>query len=198
MRNAAVLGLLLLVVGSLCLSVSAEKKILVLYGQGSIKETHGQFFKGLEAKGHTVDIKSVKDSSLKLKDYDTWLYDALVLFAPKAASEWGECSNQLQISGSQLPVATAMKSSFHHSAAAMYLNFHVYQGRSSSENHSECALQALPPHSVSAGVPAPAVCLHSHSSLLLLCPFVNIFVPQALVATSPARASLTLLTVAST
>jgi hypothetical protein len=168
MRNAAVLGLLLLVVGSLCLSVSAEKKILVLYGQSSIKETHGQFFKGLEAKGHTVDIKSVKDSSLKLKDYDTWLYDALVLFAPKAASE---CScDQRQISGSQLPVATAMKSSFHHSAAAMYLNFHVYQGRFSSENHSECALQALPPHSVSAGVPAPAVCLHSHNSLFLLCP----------------------------
>jgi oligosaccharyltransferase complex subunit beta len=97
MRNAAVLGLLLLVVGSLCLTVSSEKKILVLYGQSSIKETHGQFFKGLEAKGHTVDIMSVKDSGLKLKDYDTWLYDALVLFAPKAASE---CSQLLISCGS--------------------------------------------------------------------------------------------------
>ncbi len=87
MRSTAILGLLLLVCGSLFCSAAAGKKVLVLIGQSSVKESHGQFFKALEAKGHTVDIKSVKDSGLKLKDYDTWLYDALVLFAPKAASE---------------------------------------------------------------------------------------------------------------
>ena len=89
MRNAAAVGLLLLLGGCLCQSAAAEKRVLVLYGQSSIKETHGQFLKGLEAKGLSVDVKSVKDSSLKLKDYDTWLYDALVLFAPKATSEQG-------------------------------------------------------------------------------------------------------------
>jgi oligosaccharyltransferase complex subunit beta len=77
----------LLLLSALCLSVAAEKKVLVLYGASSIKETHGQFLKGLESKGVKVDLKSVKDSSLKLKDYDTWLYDALVLFAPKASGE---------------------------------------------------------------------------------------------------------------
>lgn len=87
MRNTALVALLVLLSSSLCLSVSAQKKVLVLYGQSSIKETHGQFIKGLQSKGVTVDLKSVKDSGLKLKDYDTWLYDALVLFAPKATSE---------------------------------------------------------------------------------------------------------------
>lgn len=88
MRNGAVAALLLLLGSSLCFVAAAEKKVLVLYGQSSIPETHGQFIKGLEAKGLKVDLKSVKDSGLKLKDYDTWLYDALVLFAPKAAGEF--------------------------------------------------------------------------------------------------------------
>lgn len=84
------LGLTLaLLSSSLCLSVSAQKRVLVLYGASSIKDTHGQFLKGLEAKGLSVDVKSVKDSSLKLKDFDTWLYDSLILFAPKATSALG-------------------------------------------------------------------------------------------------------------
>lgn len=87
MRNSALIALLVLISSSVCLSVSAEKKVLVLYGQNSIKETHGQFIKGLQNKGVTVELKSVKDSGLKLRDYDTWLYDALVLFSPKATSE---------------------------------------------------------------------------------------------------------------
>lgn len=90
MRNSAALALLVLLGSSLCLSASAQKKVLVLFGQSSIKESHGQFIKGLESKGVTVDVKGVKDSSLKLKEYDTWLYDALVLFAPKATSECRE------------------------------------------------------------------------------------------------------------
>jgi oligosaccharyltransferase complex subunit beta len=92
MRSSAI-ALLVLLGSSLYLSVAAEKKVLVLFGQSSIKESHGQFIKGLESKGVTVDLKSVKDSSLKLKNYDTWLYDALVLFAPKATSE---CRNKPQ------------------------------------------------------------------------------------------------------
>lgn len=94
MRKFAVAALLLLVGSSICLQAAAEKKVLVLYGQSSIPETHGQFLKGLEAKGLTVDLKSVKDSGLKLKDYDTWLYDALVLFAPKAASFGGDITSK--------------------------------------------------------------------------------------------------------
>lgn len=84
------LALLLLVCSGLCLEAvtAADKKVLVLYGASNIKDTHSQFIKGLQDKGLKVDLKSVKDSDLKLKDYDTWLYDALVLFAPKAASRW--------------------------------------------------------------------------------------------------------------
>ena len=99
--KSAVLALLLLVGSALCLSVSAEKKVLVLYGASAIKNTHSQFIKGLEDKGLKVDVKSVKESGLKLKDYDTWLYDALVLFAPKAASRLAAESRESQLDQDQ-------------------------------------------------------------------------------------------------
>lgn len=88
MAKSAVLALLLTISGALLLSAAAEKKVLVLYGASNIKDTHSQFIQGLEDQGLKVDLKSVKDSGLKLKDYDTWLYDALVLLAPKATSRW--------------------------------------------------------------------------------------------------------------
>lgn len=86
MAKSAALALLLTISSALLFSAAAEKKVLVLYGASNIKDTHSQFIQGLEDQGLKVDLKSVKDSGLKLKDYDTWLYDALVLLAPKATS----------------------------------------------------------------------------------------------------------------
>eukprot|EP00878_Enallax_costatus_P006352 GHUV01006660.1.p1 GENE.GHUV01006660.1~~GHUV01006660.1.p1 ORF type:complete len:262 (+),score=62.04 GHUV01006660.1:98-883(+) len=72
----------------------AQNNVLVLIGSSSVKDTHSQFFDDLRAASFNVDIKSVKDKSLKLKEYDTFLYDSLVLFAPKASNFGGDVSNQ--------------------------------------------------------------------------------------------------------
>lgn len=170
MRNGAVAALLLLLGSSLCFVAAAEKKVLVLYGQSSIPETHGQFIKGLEAKGLKVDLKSVKDSGLKLRDHDTWLYDALVLFAPKAASEFSNAKG----------------------------------GDRQSLDHTTAAGSRQQPVLQTAGFPFPhlfisTVCVrlpHEHELPLDCRP--PPLLAQALVATSPQRASWTLLTAAST
>lgn len=65
----------------------AHKKVLVIVGSSSIKDTHSQFLDEFRAASVDVDIKSVKDTDLRLKDFDTFLYDSLVLLAPKASSE---------------------------------------------------------------------------------------------------------------
>lgn len=66
----------------------AQRNVLVLYGTSSIKDTHSQFFDQLKAASFNVDVKSVKDKDLKLKDFDTFLYDSLIIFAPKASSKY--------------------------------------------------------------------------------------------------------------
>jgi oligosaccharyltransferase complex subunit beta len=66
----------------------AGKRLLVLHGDPGVKHTHSQFFKALSARGFSLDFKGVKEAGLKLRDHDRWLYDGLVLFAPKATSEF--------------------------------------------------------------------------------------------------------------
>lgn len=65
----------------------AQKKILAIVGSSSIAASHSQFFDQLRAAAFDVDIKTVKDKDLKLKEYDTFLYDSLIIFAPKASSK---------------------------------------------------------------------------------------------------------------
>lgn len=62
----------------------AGKSVLVLLGNVNDAEKYSKFFGSLREHGFDINIKGVKDSSLKLHEYGTWLYDDLVLFAPKA------------------------------------------------------------------------------------------------------------------
>jgi oligosaccharyltransferase complex subunit beta len=78
----AAICLLLLTQGAL-----AQKKVLVLTGDDSIEKTHSTFLSDLKDSGFSLDIKSHKDSELKLRDYDNWLYDSLLLLAPTATSK---------------------------------------------------------------------------------------------------------------
>jgi hypothetical protein len=79
--------LLAALLGAVALQAHAASNVLVLYGHSSVKDTHSQFFAGLKELGYTLDLQNVKSSDLKLKDYDNYLYDHLIIMAPKAPSK---------------------------------------------------------------------------------------------------------------
>ncbi len=80
----------LAVLAALC-SYSLAAKVLVLQDDPLIRSTHSRYFRELHSQGHSVTIKSVTDSNLKLRDWDDWLYDKLVIFAPRATG--GNCTS---------------------------------------------------------------------------------------------------------
>ena len=57
-------------------------RTLLLSTSLSIKDTHSQFIEHLEASGRQLDIREATDASLRLRDWDIWLYNELILFAP--------------------------------------------------------------------------------------------------------------------
>ena len=80
--------LLAALLAAAALEAHSAGNVLVLYGHSSIKDTHSQFFASLRELEYTLDLQSVKSSDLKLKDYDNYLYDHLIIMAPKATSEF--------------------------------------------------------------------------------------------------------------
>lgn len=74
--------------------------MLVLVEDLSIASTHSLYFQRLSDAGYSLDIKAADDKSLRLKDWDAWSYEKLIVFASNiqgtisAASEWVK---QLQI-----------------------------------------------------------------------------------------------------
>ena len=80
----------LAVLAALC-SYSLAAKVLVLQDDPLIRSTHSRYFRELHSQGHSVTIKSVTDSNLKLRDWDDWVYDKLVIFAPSATG--GNCTS---------------------------------------------------------------------------------------------------------
>lgn len=75
-----------LLFAAVILGVSAQKKTLVLLQENndSFKSQYSVFFDTLASYGFDLTFRGYRESSYKLKEYDTWLYDNLVLFAPKA------------------------------------------------------------------------------------------------------------------
>lgn len=88
MRRVLLCALLLLALQGTTAAQDEQKKVLVLVGDEGLKESHSQFFGALEKHGFSLDIQHYKEKGLKLKDYDQWLYQHLVLFAPKALGGW--------------------------------------------------------------------------------------------------------------
>ncbi|GBF95806.1 hypothetical protein Rsub_08242 [Raphidocelis subcapitata] len=64
-------------------------RVLALIEADGLRRSHSQFFKGLEAAGLEVDIKTVGEGGLALRSYDDAFYDHLVLFAPQATELGG-------------------------------------------------------------------------------------------------------------
>jgi hypothetical protein len=63
----------------------AQRRVLALVSGQDVKQTHSKFFRGLRGLGFDVDIKQASDKDIKLKEYDTYLYDHLILFSPKTS-----------------------------------------------------------------------------------------------------------------
>ncbi|KAF6264698.1 dolichyl-diphosphooligosaccharide-protein glycosyltransferase [Scenedesmus sp. NREL 46B-D3] len=88
------LVLLAAVLSSNVATAAENNRILALIGTSSVQESHSQFFSSLQEAGFSVDIKTVKDKGLKLKNFDTFLYDSLIIFAPKATKFGGDISSE--------------------------------------------------------------------------------------------------------
>eukprot|EP00879_Flechtneria_rotunda_P025422 GHRR01027016.1.p1 GENE.GHRR01027016.1~~GHRR01027016.1.p1 ORF type:complete len:331 (+),score=101.31 GHRR01027016.1:89-1081(+) len=106
----------LALLAGLCVqAVNAGERVLVLVGSGRYKDSHSQFLQGLQDNGLAVDIKGVNDKDLQLKDFDNFLYDSLVLLAPKATKFGGDISSQAIVdfvdSGKNLVLAASSDAS---------------------------------------------------------------------------------------
>eukprot|EP00884_Botryococcus_braunii_P008365 jgi/Botrbrau1/1752/Bobra.0217s0010.1 len=67
---------------------AASEKVLVLLEDLSIKNTHSLYFNSLTQSGFDLTFRRVDDRSLRLREWDNWVYDKLVLFAANVL-EWG-------------------------------------------------------------------------------------------------------------
>ena len=87
----------LAVLAALCCKALAAK-VLVLQDDPLIRSTHSRYFRELQSQGHTITIKSVTDSNLKLKDWDDWMYDKLVMFTPSVTGREGTHTHACHVS----------------------------------------------------------------------------------------------------
>lgn len=76
-------------IGLITLShIASAAKLLVIGDTLDVKVTHSHFLQSLSSRGHQVVVKSAGDKTLRLREWDEWLYDGIVLFAPSAS---GDC-----------------------------------------------------------------------------------------------------------
>lgn len=75
-------------------SCLAAKSVLVLVPDAKAADSYSQFLDSLRGAGFTLDVKGVRDPSLKLREYGVWAYDNLALLAPKAESFGGSLDAQ--------------------------------------------------------------------------------------------------------
>eukprot|EP00002_Diphylleia_rotans_P024562 TRINITY_DN4859_c0_g2_i1.p1 TRINITY_DN4859_c0_g2~~TRINITY_DN4859_c0_g2_i1.p1 ORF type:complete len:434 (-),score=94.55 TRINITY_DN4859_c0_g2_i1:295-1596(-) len=75
-----------------------EKPTLVLLDSTLLLQTHSIYFKSLQEKGHTLDYwVTGGDSELKIKAYEEYIYDNIILFAPSASEYSSQVNAQALI-----------------------------------------------------------------------------------------------------
>lgn len=90
MRSVAALpcAAALVIVACFCAANALSiPRTLLIADMSSIQESHSLFIQNLRATGREVDIRDASDTSLRLRDWDIWLYAELVIFAPQADGE---------------------------------------------------------------------------------------------------------------
>lgn len=78
------LPILLLLLTTAFTCQASSQSVLVLLDDPKIRSTHSMYFNDLISRGHEISFKSASDKKLQLKDWDEWLYDKIVIFAPTA------------------------------------------------------------------------------------------------------------------
>lgn len=86
---------LLLLLSTVLPCQASSQKVLVLLDDLKTRSTHSLYFNDLISKGCEISFKSASDKKLQLKDWDEWLYDKIVLFAPTATGGQGAFNRQL-------------------------------------------------------------------------------------------------------
>ena len=66
---------------------ACQPGVLVLLQDLSIANTHSRFFQQLKDAGYSLDIRAAEDKSLRLRDWDSWSYEKLILFASSIPGE---------------------------------------------------------------------------------------------------------------
>lgn len=99
---------------ALCLllaSASADKpskgKVLVLLDSLEMQGTHSKFLAMLEQKGYDSTVVSVDAKTVKLKEWDRWLFDKLVILGGKTSECHESCMHKLKIAVVGLPLPTS-------------------------------------------------------------------------------------------
>ena len=87
MRALCVLSVLFL--AGVCV---ADKKVLVLLENLTVKETHSIYFKSLVEAGYDLTYKVADDATLNIKKYGEFIYDHLVIFSPTVEEFGGNLS----------------------------------------------------------------------------------------------------------
>ena len=84
MRLIALLFAASLVIAAQAADEYSVPRTLVLAQTLSIKDSHSRFLRFLEASGREVDVREVSDDTLRLRDWDIWLYNEIIVLAPEA------------------------------------------------------------------------------------------------------------------
>ena len=87
MRAIALLFAASLVIAAQAADEYSVPRTLVLAQTLSVKDSHSRFLRHLGASGREVDVREVSDDTLRLRDWDIWLYNEVIILAPQANGE---------------------------------------------------------------------------------------------------------------
>lgn len=76
---------------------SSKGKVLVLIDSLDLQGTHSKFLQSIKSKGYETTVASVNAKTTKLKDWDTWLFDKLVILGGENSESCIICRGQQQI-----------------------------------------------------------------------------------------------------
>lgn len=75
---------------ALCNAALAQhlgRNVLVVLASDTAKDKFSLFLDSLTARGFQLDVKGARDSSIKVREYGTWLYDHMIIMSPKSESK---------------------------------------------------------------------------------------------------------------
>jgi Oligosaccharyltransferase 48 kDa subunit beta len=84
---------------------ATKEKVLVLLDSLEMQETHSKFLQNINPKAFDVTIGTMDTKSINLKEWDSWLYDKLVILGG-ATSKTAVFSSLAYLAGCSLFVIT--------------------------------------------------------------------------------------------